>query len=319
MTAAATPEPTVTSVLKPTSDAAPANSSTEQPNDNASSSQPAPSITQPSNSTDAATSASTSNETSSATSVDLPAADGPPTSIYRVGVGDILDVRVANSPSGRSTLYTVLDGGVLDFPLAGGPVKIAGMTTEQVGAKLAGELRRRNVQDGSQVLVSVREFASHTILVSGLVSYPGSRVLRREAVPLYVVLAEAQPRPEAGRVLIMRDGAQVQPVDLSDPAATSVLVQPGDVITVSARQQQFYYIGGHVNSPGQKIFQPGITLTQAILAAGGLTRSGENSIEISREGSDGRLSTTRYVLRDIKTGKIQDPHLLPGDRVEVGH
>ncbi|OLE54761.1 MAG: hypothetical protein AUG51_06545 [Acidobacteria bacterium 13_1_20CM_3_53_8] len=338
-TAATQPEPTVTTVLRPPSDSAPtvtaspANNSTATLNNHTPSSTAATSTAPPSgasgnssNSANSATApaASTPNETSSTdaaafAAASVAAANAPPTAIYRVGVGDVLDVRVANSASGRSTLYTVLDGGVLDFPLAGGLIKIAGMTTEQVSARLAGELRRRNVQDGTQVLVSVREFASHTILVSGLVNYPGSRVLRREAVPLYVVLAEAQPRPDAGRVLIMRDGAQIPTVDLSDPATTSVLVQPGDVITVSARQQQFYYIGGRVNSPGQKIFQSGITLTQAILAAGGLTRSGENTVEVSREGTDGRLTTTRYVLRDIKTGKTQDPHVQPGDRIEVGH
>ncbi|HMF56118.1 MAG TPA: tetratricopeptide repeat protein [Pyrinomonadaceae bacterium] len=344
--AAAQPEPTVTTVLRPPSDSAPAptsspansspaNNSTTTPSDGTVSSTPpstpAPSSTTANNSSNsanpttanptAASAASAPSETSSpaATEADALVADAPPTTIYRVGVGDVLDVRVANSPNSRSTLYTVLDGGVLDFPLAGGPIKIAGMTTGQVSVKLAGELRRRNVQESTQILVSVREFSSHTILVSGLVSYPGSRVLRREAVPLYVVLAEAQPRPDAGRVLIMRDGAQVSSVDLNDPTATSVLVEPGDVITVSARQQQFYYIGGRVNSPGQKLFQPGITLTQAILAAGGLTRSGENVVEVAREGADGRLTTTHYVLRDIKTGRIQDPHLQPGDRVEVGH
>jgi protein involved in polysaccharide export with SLBB domain len=108
-------------------------------------------------------------------------------------------------------------------------------------------------------------------------------------------------------------------VDLNDASALSALVRPGDVVSVSARPQEFYYIAGRVNYPGQKPFQSGITLVQAILAAGGTSRQNDNDIDLSREGQDGRLSTTRYNLKDIKSGKVQDPRLQPGDRIEVVH
>ena len=90
-----------------------------------------------------------------------------------------------------------------------------------------------------------------------------------------------------------------------------------DVITVSARQPLYYFIGGRINSPGQKSYQQGITLIQAILAAGGLTRA-QDTVEISREEPDGRLTTTKYALKEIKSGKIPDPRLQPGDRIQVG-
>jgi protein involved in polysaccharide export with SLBB domain len=80
----------------------------------------------------------------------------------------------------------------------------------------------------------------------------------------------------------------------------------------------YYFIGGRINSPGQKIYQSGLTLTQAILAAGGLSRS-QDTAEISREEADGRLTTKKYSLKEIKSGKIPDPHLQPGDRIELGH
>ena len=246
------------------------------------------------------------------------AAAGPLTSIYRVGVGDVLDIRLTNSTTNRSTLYTVIDGGTIEYPLAGGPVAVAGKTTEEIDAHLTEELKRRAVQENSEVVVSVRVYASHNVIVSGLVNNPGTRVLRREAVPLYVLLAEAQPRIEAGRVIIMGETGQSPIMDLTDPAAMSTLVRPGDVINVLPRLPQYYYIGGRIHMPGQKAFQPGITLLQAILAAGGLERSSENNVVISREGADGRLSMTRYSLKDIRSGKLQDPRIQPGDRIEVG-
>jgi polysaccharide export outer membrane protein len=238
------------------------------------------------------------------------------TDIYRVGVGDVLDIRFINSPNNRSTLFTVLPGGAIDLPVAGGAIAVAGSTTDEIQARIAKELKRRAVDEKAQVSVGVRQYVSHSVMVTGLVVNPGTRFLRREAVPLYVVLSESQLRNDAGRVVIMRGGTNREPLELSDPQTLNVTVESGDVITVSNKPQEFYYIGGRVNFPGQKTFQPGITLLQAILAAGGATRQ-ENRVEVSRAGADGRLVTNLYRLKDIKAGTVEDPKLQPGDRIEI--
>ena len=257
--------------------------------------------------------------TAPVTAAKAPVADDAPlTDIYRVGVGDVLDVRLLNSAANHSTLYSVIDGGLLDFPIAGAPIPVAGLTTKEIQARISSELKRLAVADQSQVAVGIRQYGSHTVVVTGLVGSPGTKVLRREAVPLYVLLAEIQPRLDAARVSIMRAGVAPQTLDLNDSAALNLIVRPGDVINLTARQQDFYYIAGHtIGYPGQKAFQPGITLVQAILGAGGLARDG--AVELSREGVDGHLATTRLNLKEIKSGKIQDPKLQPGDRIEVLH
>ncbi|HEX7332876.1 MAG TPA: polysaccharide biosynthesis/export family protein [Pyrinomonadaceae bacterium] len=239
----------------------------------------------------------------------------PLTEIYRVGVGDVLDIRLLNSANSRSTLFTVMEGGVIDLPIAGGTVSVAGLTTEEIQNVISAELKRRAVEEKAQVSVGVRQYLSHSVTVTGLVIHPGTKFLRREIVPLYVVLAESQLRNDGGRVVIMRAGGS-ETHDLRDPATLNLNVQSGDVITISSRPQEFYYIGGRINSPGQKSFQPGITLLQAILAAGGTTRQ-EAKVEISREGSDGKLVTIRYNIKEIKSGTVQDPRLQAGDRIEV--
>jgi polysaccharide biosynthesis/export protein len=236
--------------------------------------------------------------------------------IYRVGVGDVLDIHLLNSPNNRSTLFTVMPGGNIDLPVAGGAMMVAGQTTAEIQTRIAEELKRRAVDDKGQVSVGVRQYLSHSVMLTGLVVNPGTRILRRECVPLYVVLAESQLRNDAGRVMIVRNGANGDALDLSDPQTLNLTVQSGDVITVSSKPQEFYYIGGRVNYPGQKTFQPGITVLQAILAAGGTTRQ-ENRIEISRAGADGRLSTVFYRLKEIKAGTTEDPKLQPGDRIEI--
>ena len=238
------------------------------------------------------------------------------TEVYRVGVGDVLDIRLLNSANSRSTLYTVVGGGVIDFPIAGGSISVAGLTPEEIQHVIAAELKRRAVEENAKVAVGVRQYLSHSVTVTGLVVHPGIRFLRREMVPLYVVLAESQLRNDGGRVVIMRGGTPGQPHDLSDPATLNLNVQSGDVITVTSRPLEFYYIGGRITFPGQKSFQPGITLLQAILAAGGTTRH-ESTVEISREGADGRLATIRFNIKGIKSGALQDPKLQAGDRIEV--
>jgi len=253
-------------------------------------------------------------------SVTAPSASTKPrplTEIYRVGVGDMLDIRLLNSPiNNRSTLFTVVDSGVIDMPFAGGTISVAGLTTEEIQNVIAAELKRRAVEEKAQVSVSVRQYLSHAVTVTGLVMHPGTRFLRREMMPLYVILAESQLRNDGGRVMIMRGGTPGEPHDLSDPDTLNLNVQSGDIVTVSSRPEEFYYIGGRVNYPGQKQFQPGITLLQAILAAGGTTRQ-ETKVEISREGEGGRLVTVSYNLKQIKSGAVQDPKLAAGDRIEV--
>jgi len=238
------------------------------------------------------------------------------TEIYRVGVGDVLDIRLLNSANSKSTLFTVISGGFIDVPIAGGAVSVAGLTPDEIQTRIAAELKRRAVDENPKVSVGVRQYLSHSVMVTGLVVNPGIRFLRREMVPLYVVLAEAQLRNDGGRVAILREGSTGQPHDLSDPATLSLNVQSGDVITVTPRPQEFYYIAGRITYPGQKIFQPGITLLQAILAAGGTTRQ-ENRVEISREGADRRLVTIQYNIKQIKSGGAEDPKLQAGDRIEI--
>ncbi|HEX8141944.1 MAG TPA: polysaccharide biosynthesis/export family protein [Pyrinomonadaceae bacterium] len=239
------------------------------------------------------------------------------TNLYRVGVGDVLDIRLLNASRNESTLFTVMEGGLLEYPLAGDPLAVAGKTTDEIGATLTSKVR---IYEKPQLVVSVRQYGSHNVILTGLVNDPGTKSLRREAVPLYVLLAEAQLRPEAGQATIMRAGTPGITVNLADSTQTSTLVYPGDVITLSAappKPPQFFFIGGQINSPGQKDFHAGLTLTQAILASGGVSRFAGSRVKVMRQGPDGRLVTTEYNLKQIESGKVPDPQLQPGDRLEI--
>lgn len=248
-----------------------------------------------------------------------PPAGAPPalTEVYRVGVGDVLDIRLLDDTSKSSTLHTVLSGGLVEYAPLGSPFEAAGMTTAEIAAHIKSELQRRDANSEPRVVVSVRDYASHTIIVSGLVRDPGVKLLRREAVPLYVIIADAQPLPEAGRVLVMSYASgQKTEIALDDQAAMSALIGPGDIINVLGKQQHFYFIGGKVTASGQKEFHSGITLTQAILAAGGTLNEGKTAL-VTRQNADGLLAVSKHNLKEIMSGSAPDPALQPGDRIEV--
>lgn len=238
------------------------------------------------------------------------------TRIYRIGPNDVLDVRVADSMSSESTLFTVTPAGLLEHPLLAEPMQVGGLTVEEITGRIESDLKRRAL-DRTKVIVGVRDYASHTILVSGLVKDSGTKILRREAIPLYVVVADAQPLPEAARVTVMRNEAnQLFDIELTEVSEMNLLVRPGDVVTLHANATQYLYVGGEVKFPGEKTYRRGLTLTQALLAAGGVVGKPKEA-RLGRDDGRGFLIVTKFKLKDIESGKVPDPLLRPGDRISV--
>jgi len=239
------------------------------------------------------------------------------TKLYRVGPGDVLDVRVSDSAATQSTLFTITPAGLLEHPLLAEPLHVGGMSVDEIRTAIEADLKRRALSENPKVSVGVRDYASHTILVSGLVKDSGTKILRREAIPLYVVVADAQPLPEAAKVTVVRsESNETYELDLARPAEMNLLVRPGDVITLHANATQFLYIGGEVKSPGEKTYRRGLTLTQAIIAAGGATNKAKEA-RLGRDDGRGFLNVTRFKLKDIESGKVPDPMVRPGDRIMI--
>jgi protein involved in polysaccharide export with SLBB domain len=242
---------------------------------------------------------------------------GASSQIYRVGIRDVLDIQLTDNPNSNSTLFTVLDGGMLDYPFAGNPFAVAGLTTSEIATLLR---QRIKIFEKPTVVVSVRDFASHAVSVTGFVAAPGTKTLHREAMPLYTILAESLVLPEAARATIIRKGRAPLVIDLKNANAASTLVVAGDTIKVSGANPgptAFFFVGGEVKAPGQKLYNQGLTLTQAILASGGTNASAGAIVRVSRQRVDGRLTTAEYNLKQIQTGILPDPPVLKGDRIEV--
>ncbi len=245
-----------------------------------------------------------------------------PTEIYKIGVGDVLFISIQNTGSKASTYYTVLNDGTIDYPLAGEMVAVSGLTSEETEELLKEKVK---LYKNPQISVKVREHASHSITVLGLVEKAGEKFLQREAIPLYVVKADAIVQAKANQLVIKRANSSTETLDLNDSKNEDVLIFPGDILEFKSTESNrenlsaplFYYIGGEIVSAGQKDFHAGISLTQAILASGGLRKSYVKKAVIRRKNEQGLLSPIEFDLKAIKDGKQPDPILQAGDTIEI--
>jgi protein involved in polysaccharide export with SLBB domain len=112
---------------------------------------------------------------------------------------------------------------------------------------------------------------------------------------------------------------------LRDAKSEETLIFPGDILEfkfsgeaeANSAGRQFYFIGGNVRSAGQKDFHPGLTLTQAILASGGLRKATVKKVILRRKNQTGLLSPMEFNLNYINDGKQPDPLIKAGDTIEV--
>ncbi len=243
----------------------------------------------------------------------------PPTDIYKVGIGDVLFINLKNTPQG-SGFYTVRDDGTIDYPLAGDDVSVLGQTTESIGQILRSGV---SLFSNPEFEVKVREYSSHKINVKGAVDHPGEKSIQREAVPLYVIRAEAGVDPKAKKVVIQRAPFLApESYALNAEATDKLLIGSGTSVEFvadlerTAIVQDHYFISGDLSSAGQRDLRPGLTLYQAAIEAN-IAKGLPKRAIIRRKQGDGSIRSYEYDLKSIKDGRTPDPSLKPGDMVEI--
>ena len=81
------------------------------------------------------------------------------TKIYRVGPGDVLDIRINDSAAQQSTLFTVTPAGFVEHPMLAEPMLTRGLTVEEISANFEADLKRRALIENPRVSVGVRDYA----------------------------------------------------------------------------------------------------------------------------------------------------------------
>ncbi|CAN5429267.1 hypothetical protein BH10ACI2_BH10ACI2_23240 [soil metagenome] len=244
----------------------------------------------------------------------------PAVEIYKVGIGDVLAIKLVNSPQGAG-YFSVLPDGTIDYPLAGENIVVANKTVDTIGKTIAAGI---TLFPDPKVEVKVREYLSHKVTVSGLVETTGERSIQRDAIPLFVIRADAVVSSKATKAVIRRNNpVKDETYYLRDSNTDNVLVYPGDSIEfaegsepVAEQNADFYSIIGDIVTPGRKEYSAQIRLSQALLASGGVKGSPKKAV-IKRKDANGVVSIIEFNLRALKDGKAMDPIILSGDAVEI--
>jgi polysaccharide export outer membrane protein len=238
---------------------------------------------------------------------------------YRVGAGDVLRVEAYNHDE-ISGEFAVEVRGEISFPMLG-RVEVAGQTTSEIADRLE-ELLEKDYYVDVQLQVEVEDYHSKPVTVLGEVARPGTYYLEGRT-SLHKILAEAGGlKTSAGQFVELRrlhevDGVQLPFVRtfgtsslLKGEVGRDIILQQGDVISVSAKEQ--FFVTGEVAKPGQYDLTPGMTLMQAISHAGGQGKFASQTVEVHRV-SDGDKEIFTFDIAHIRKGKTSDPVIKAGD------
>lgn len=175
------------------------------------------------------------------------------------------------SSAERLPQVRVDDYGYIKVPFVG-RVRAAGRTAAELQSVIQSGLR--GMSQDPQVIVSIDQSITNSVILAGEVAKPGRLVLatNRESLVDAIALAggyKGNAKDAVARV--QRDGEryEVRLSDLLDLPQQDVQVTPGDRITVISRPQSFSILGAPNKSDEIVFPRPRLTLAEAVAIAGG--------------------------------------------------
>jgi len=214
----------------------------------------------------------------------------------QLGPGDTVTINVYGQPDMNASVY-VADDGTVPVNLAGA-VKVGGMSPDQAAHAIEDALRNGGFFKNPQVTMTVTQSRSSRVSVLGEVGTAGRYTVESNTT-LLELLAQAGGMKDTASTLIYLIRADESGKATRYPINTEALQDPlGDVPTLQLKggdtilvpKAEHYYIYGEVKQPNMYRLEPGLTLVEAIVRAGGLTPRGSNSrIEVQRKDKDGRV------------------------------
>ena len=238
---------------------------------------------------------------------------------YLIGPLDVISVRIYGEDKLSGKIRIDTDG---TFPFEYlGRVKAEGMTTTQIETYLARALGDGYLRN-PQISVEVVEYRSKSVFVTGEVRSPNKYSLQGNSTLMDALTLAGSVTQNAGnwvQVTHARPGApglgpsastdydmRINLRDIQTGKAQNIKMRDGDTIFVPKAER--VWVVGQVRTPQGIVFEEGMTVFEAIAAAGGITEKGSNSrIEIIRIENGQRKSI------DAKHTDV----LKPGDQVNV--
>jgi len=264
------------------------------------------------------------------------AATSQPDDRYRIGPGDVLDIRIFNRPNLSRDAVRVEGNGMIRMPLIDTEIQAACKTE----GELAGEISRSYIKyyKNPQVDVFIKEYHSKQVAVIGAVNEQSRFELQRRIRLLELLTFAKGPSTKAGQTINIihappslacqnPEAANQDPTKAfvsyklsetmqGDPLANPY-IEPGDIITIPEAAQ--IYVVGNVLSPLTIPLREPITITRAVAMAGGVKQdTKKDKIRIVRQ--EPGTATKREIFVDlsaIEKKRAEDVALLPNDIVDV--
>jgi polysaccharide biosynthesis/export protein len=254
---------------------------------------------------------------------------------YRIGPGDVLEVRVLRAPELSRDAVRVDQRGMIRMPMWDEDIPAACLTESELAQQIAGlylKFKRKPHVD-----VFVKEFQSQPVAVTGAVHAAANFKLQRQVRLLEVLSFAGGPSESAGQTVQIVHTGSLSPCDKGTQPANDIgglatyklsdtlrgvpeanpYVRPGDIVEVLAADQ--VYVIGNVLRPTIIPLKEPITISRAIAVAGGTAPSTKRDrVRIIRQMPGNTTKQEIYVdLSAIERRKAEDVELLANDIVDV--
>ena len=252
---------------------------------------------------------------------------------YRIGPGDVLDIRILNRPNLSREAVRVEGNGMIRMPLIDDEIQAACKTEGELAREIADKYTK--FYRKPQVDVFIKEYHSRQVAVIGAVNEQSRFELQRRIRLLELLTYAKGPAPKAGQTInvvhstqpsLCKDSSVDELTAFSsyrlsdtlrgDPKANPFL-EAGDIITLPEADQ--IYVVGNVYTPITIPLKEPITLSTAIAMAGGVKQdSKKDKVRLVRQepGSQTKKEMI-FDLSAIEKKKADDIALLPNDIIDV--
>src|SRR5258705_2241852 len=207
---------------------------------------------------------------------------------YRIGPGDVLDIRIFNRPQLSRDAVRVEGSGMIRMPLVDGEIQAACKTE----GELAEDIKARYLKyyRNPQVDVFIKEYHAREVAVIGAINEQGRYQMQRRLRLLDLLTYAKGPSEKAGQTInIVRaprsglcnngavavdEGGSFISLRLNDTMRgeekANPYVEPGDIVTLPEADQ--VYVVGNVYHPQALPMKEPISVSRAVAMAGGPLR-----------------------------------------------
>jgi len=263
-----------------------------------------------------------------------PAGAAPQADRYRIGIGDVIEIRVYNRPQLSRDAVRVEGNGMIRMPLIEGEIQAACKTEGELAKEISTRYARyyRNLP----VDVFIKEYHAREVALIGAVNEQGRYQMQRHIRLLELLTFAKGPSDKAGQTINIVRGPRTDICrDLTSAANQEGLialrlndtlrgeetanpyVEAGDIVTIPEAEQVF--VIGNVYAPKSLPLRDALTVSRAIAMAGGPLRDSKtDKVHIVRRGPGAAGPSEMYVnLSAIARKKEDDLVLQANDIIEV--